>query len=579
MADEVTLQVPRLSNASSTIGGGEACLGTVMKPLLEQAIRESLKELARNAVQADLDSGSPRSIEGIVKDVAGRVLEEAGPGLVDALQCQDVVSNGTGAGGYSPACKRELAAPDPLLQDLTCTPWRLWRELGQSDSVQPRTTSLPQSPNPGSSDPDWFRASPDPCEFAVCLGAQPTALRPEGSTEVDRSAKKAPPRLTIQPSKWLESLDSGASSDSAEPMNKSSPRGLVTGSTTFEQPLVVREGLTIDSNSEQHLHMQWQQRPQQVLIVAKPGDRLVNATLQDMTAWLSSQSITVILEPKLLAKLPQLRRSSQRGIRTFSKADELEKRVDLVITIGGDGTLTWAVSLFRNAMPPVLSFAAGSLGFLTPYPLDTWVRTLTKLLDLHRIHRPLSLVCRMRLMITVRRRGMADPGGTPSGSCEDDKVFQVQSLNEVLVHRGNSGQLCKLDVCVDGERVTLVQGDGLILATPTGSTAYSLAAGGSMVHPSVPAILLTPVSPHSLSFRPAVLPDSAVITVGVPLMARSGAALSIDGKDICSLHLGDSIEVSMSPHPVPTICRTTETGDWFGSVHAALQWNRRDEQK
>jgi len=88
-------------------------------------------------------------------------------------------------------------------------------------------------------------------------------------------------------------------------MNKSSPRGLVTGSTTFEQPLVVREGLTIDSNSEQHLHMQWQQRPQQVLIVAKPGDRLVNATLQDMTAWLSSQSITVILEPKLLANLSQ----------------------------------------------------------------------------------------------------------------------------------------------------------------------------------------------------------------------------------------------------------------------------------
>merc|ERR1712050_104146 len=139
----------------------------------------------------------------------------------------------------------------------------------------------------------------------------------------------------------------------------------------------------------------------------------------------------------------------------------------------------------------------------------------------------------------------------------------MQCLNEVLVHRGQSSALAKLDVGVDGERVTLVQGDGLILATPTGSTAYSLAAGGSMVHPSVPAIMLTPVSPHSLSFRPVVLPDSAVITVGLPLTARCGAALSIDGKDICMLKVGDSVEVHTSPHPVPTICATTETRDWF----------------
>merc|ERR1719282_535702 len=108
-------------------------------------------------------------------------------------------------------------------------------------------------------------------------------------------------------------------------------------------------------------------------------------------------------------------------------------------------------------------------------------------------------------------------------------------LNEVLVHRGRSNMLAKLDVTVDGERVTLVQGDGIILATPTGSTAYSLAAGGSMVHPAVPAILLTPVSPHSLSFRPALLPDSAMVTVTVPRMARNGAALSVDGKDICTM--------------------------------------------
>jgi len=366
-----------------------------------------------------------------------------------------------------------------------------------------------------------------------------------------------------------ESLDS-ASSSGAEEVRRS-PRALISPLGSLEeQPVVVHEGLTMDSKGAQHLRMQWQTRPKAVLIVAKPGDRLVNATLQDMVAWLSSQGMVVVLEAKLLANLPQLRRSSQRGIRSFSKSDELEKRVDLVITIGGDGTLTWAVSLFRGAMPPVLSFAAGSLGFLTPYPLDTWVRTLTRLLDLQRSKRPVSLVCRMRLTVTILRRG---DGNTEHKRC------QVQCLNEVLVHRGQSGSLAKLNVGVDGEQVTLVQGDGLILSTPTGSTAYSLAAGGSMVHPSVPAILLTPVSPHSLSFRPAVLPESAVVTIGVPLTARNGAALSIDGKDICTLHLGDSVEVSMSQHPVPTICRTTASMDWFTSVHEGLQWNRREEQK
>merc|ERR1712066_131766 len=149
--------------------------------------------------------------------------------------------------------------------------------------------------------------------------------------------------------------------------------------------------------------------------------------------------------------------------------------------------------------------------------LESWIRTLTGLLDLHCERTPQPLVCRMRLRVSVRRRG-GDADGLP---------IHVQCLNEVLVHRGASGSLVKLNVGVDGEKVTLVQGDGLILATPTGSTAYSLAAGGSMVHPAVPGILLTPVSPHSLSFRPALLPDSVVITVKVPLGARCGAALSV----------------------------------------------------
>jgi NAD+ kinase len=314
--------------------------------------------------------------------------------------------------------------------------------------------------------------------------------------------------------------------------------------------------------------MEWHRRPRTVLIVAKPGDHIVREALRDMAAWLSSEGIVVVLEPRVLEEHRCLEGATS-GLRTFSPADRLEQSIDLVVTIGGDGTLTWAVSLFRGAMPPVLSFAAGSLGFLTPFSLKDWSGTLGELLDLRRACAPPTLVCRMRLCVNVYRRNM---------TCADESLH-VQGLNEVLVHRGSSSALAKLDVSVDGERITLVQGDGLILATPTGSTAYSLAAGGSMVHPGVPAILLTPVSPHSLSFRPAILPESCSIAVRVPLTARCGAALSVDGVDICQLGIGDSVEVSASRYPVPTICHTSETSDWFDTVNQALQWNGRTEQK
>jgi NAD+ kinase len=306
-------------------------------------------------------------------------------------------------------------------------------------------------------------------------------------------------------------------------------------------------------------------------MVIKKGDPSVQATMTDMGRFLMSQGVIIILEPELLRDQPSIKRSLP-GVRTFNEADKLDRSVDLVITIGGDGTLTWAVNLFRRGMPPVLAFAAGSLGFLTPFPLESWIRTLTSLLDLHRHRPPQPLVCRMRLRVSVRRR-------TRDAEHEVQQFQVAQCLNEVLVHRGAHGCLVKLNVGVDGEQVTLVQGDGLILATPTGSTAYSLAAGGSMVHPGVPGILLTPVSPHSLSFRPALLPDSAVISVGVPLNARGGAAVSVDGKDLCTLEQGDAVEVAMSQFPVPTICHTGETRDWFTSVQSGLQWNMRLEQK
>ena len=123
--------------------------------------------------------------------------------------------------------------------------------------------------------------------------------------------------------------------------------------------------------------------------------------------------------------------------------------------------------------------------------------------------------------------------------------------------------------------MTVVQGDGLILATPTGSTAYSLAAGGSMVHPGVPCLLFTPICPHTLSSRPLVFPEHVTITVMVPRDSRAGAYVSFDGKHRARLAPGDGVAVRASPWPGPTVCNLDASNDWFRSVRDGLNWNTR----
>jgi NAD kinase len=177
---------------------------------------------------------------------------------------------------------------------------------------------------------------------------------------------------------------------------------------------------------------------------------------------------------------------------------------------------------------------------------------------------------RMRLECSVIRRGSS--GGAPP-----EQVYEV--LNEVVVDRGADSFLTNLECFAAGRLITRVQADGVMLATPTGSTAYSAAAGGSMVHPNVPGILLTPVCPHSLNFRPVVLPDYVDIELRVPDAARCGAWVCFDGKHRQQLGRGDRVRVRMSPNPMPTINKADLTGDWFESLERCFRWSNRAEQK
>ncbi|GIL94129.1 hypothetical protein Vretimale_298 [Volvox reticuliferus] len=255
--------------------------------------------------------------------------------------------------------------------------------------------------------------------------------------------------------------------------------------------------------------------------------------------------------------------------------------VDFVVVLGGDGTVLWTCHIFGNqSVPPVVPFNLGSLGFLTPFDPANAEEVLQHIVEggfpvmlRHRLHCHIVRAADVQCALGTDAGTASSGSGTVSGGCGVSREWVV--LNEVVIDRGISSFLTNLECYCDGSFVTHVQGDGLIVATPTGSTAYNLAAGGSMVHPQVPGILFTPICPHSLSFRPLVFPDHVSLCVQVPGNSRAQMWCSFDGKDRQALNAGDAVVIRMSAWPVPTVCSKDASRDWFSGVREGLHWNMR----
>jgi NAD+ kinase len=237
------------------------------------------------------------------------------------------------------------------------------------------------------------------------------------------------------------------------------------------------------------------------------------------------------------------------------------EKFDLVLTLGGDGTVLFTSWLFQRIVPPVLSFSLGSLGFLTSFEFEKYKSHLNRVMG----DEGMRVNLRMRFTCTVYRDG-------PNGLEQQDGE-QVEVLNELVIDRGPSPYVSNLELYGDGELLTVVQADGCIFSTPTGSTAYSLSAGGSLVHPDIAAILLTPICPHTLSFRPMVLPDTMSLRVTIPRNSRATAYCAFDGKGRVELRPGDHVTIMASQYPFPTVNRTDS--EWFDSVSRTLRWNTR----
>ncbi|KAJ1965027.1 NADH kinase pos5 [Dipsacomyces acuminosporus] len=299
-------------------------------------------------------------------------------------------------------------------------------------------------------------------------------------------------------------------------------------------------------------------RSRTVLIIKKPNDQKVDGALISISKWLRETypEINIVLEPLVYSQFS----CSLPFIRTIpaGKHDEYSRVVDFVITLGGDGTFLHVSSLFQKHVPPIVPFSMGTLGFLLPFDAAEFQKPLRNIME-----GTCKVLPRMRLAYTKY---------TPKGVVEEQKHLNI--TNEACIHRGTYPHLTTLTCYINDHLLTTSVGDGIIVGTPTGSTAYSLSAGGPIVHPLVSSIILTPVCPRSLSFRPLMLPSSAVVKLEVHKESRGRASAYIDGRHCGELRQGQSIEIRRSPYPLMCINRENLAAGWTMDINQLLKFNR-----
>ena len=230
--------------------------------------------------------------------------------------------------------------------------------------------------------------------------------------------------------------------------------------------------------------------------------------------------------------------------------DDISHHCDVAVVVGGDGTMLSAARQLAAAQLPLIGINQGRLGFITDIALQTYRETLVPMLQgaYEEDHRSLMHAKVMR------------------GS---DCVFEALAMNDVVVNRGATAGMVQLRVEVDGHFVANQRADGLIIASPTGSTAYSLSAGGPMLHPSIPGWVLVPIAPHTLSNRPIVLSDATEVAVEV--VSGRDASANFDMQSLASLLHGDRILVNRSEHRVKFL--HPRGWNYFATLRKKLRWN------
>lgn len=336
--------------------------------------------------------------------------------------------------------------------------------------------------------------------------------------------------------------------------------------------------------------------------------------------------MSIIFEHEVASQLHQ---KFNFPIYTTHITSSLPKKVDLATTLGGDGTILHASSLFSTTthVPPILSFSMGTLGFLGEWKYSEYKRAFREVYmsgaiagaphyqDQKHPHaqsypigentiitgwssvRGKSMGPARSSKVLLRNRlkvGVFNAAGerVSSDDSEESALADIHAMNEVIIHRGANPHLAIIDIFVGGRFLTEAVADGMIISTPTGSTAYSLSSGGSIIHPLVSSLLMTPICPRSLSFRPLVLPANAPLTLRLSEKNRGRELeVSIDGKRrTLGVTVGMEVRVlgeelrregERFEGGVPCVMRGTKGGGtgmeeddgWVGGLNGLLKFN------
>jgi len=284
-------------------------------------------------------------------------------------------------------------------------------------------------------------------------------------------------------------------------------------------------------------------------IVLKPHQHDALKTLCDLTLWLSERAIEVVGSPDIERE----RVEHQTGCAVKEvPTEKLAASVDLILVLGGDGTMIATARMIEDLEVPVLGINYGGLGYLTEFRIEELYSALESILaGNYRLDK--------RVMLrTLHQRG-------------DEIVNRNRVLNDVVINKSALARIIEIDTYLNDQFVNSFRADGLIVSTPTGSTAYNLSAGGPVIFPSMNAIVITPICPFTLSNRPIVVPDDAVIELRLKT-DQEDVALTLDGQVGFPLKIGDRVVIQKSRTTFNLIQPSNR--NYFDVLRDKLRWGR-----
>lgn len=284
-------------------------------------------------------------------------------------------------------------------------------------------------------------------------------------------------------------------------------------------------------------------------IVAKPRLESAQVLAREVAEWLGERSISYVLGEEIAALIE----SDKNGTATVASREEIPERCSIIVVLGGDGTLISVARHQAKVAPLIVGVNMGTLGFLTEITRDELFETLESALA-----GECETVERATLQASIYRNG--EPQG----------VFPA--LNDVVITKHAIARIFGIQMSVNGASAANLRGDGVIVASPGGSTAYSMAAGGSIVHPEVDAMLVTPICPHLLTWRPLVLPGSSELSLRLSLDGEENNSVyfTVDGQD--GMELSSEHEVIIETSPYRARFAKSPSKNYFEVLGTKLKW-------